>query len=599
MAYALLVLAVVELAAGLAWSPRFEPAQARWLLGGALALELAAVRLPSFGYFSLATPFYLALLIRPELGLLPVVLLAPAAALVRSLLGQDPLATWLAQVVPLLTAGLTMLVLPPPWSAIFGLQVYALAAWHVPRLLARDVLAGEELHFWLRVQARAVPLTGGVICAGLLAALYQGSPWGWPLFCGLLLTLRAAFHASVVRVEALERAALQSGLTRAQRQRDEALHEEGRTRQELSVRLNQVVILEELSRSLAASPDPGQTRDLILKLAAATVRCEALSIHGPEDGLVTPLVQAAWSTGEVQTTPEELAIPLGGLAVLYLRRKGFTPEELQQLRTLAVQGTLCLQCAEYFARLQRSFRQLQHSQTQLVQAGKMAAVGQLAAGVAHELNSPLGAIVFGVEGALELIDRLPERAKERLNSAWRSASRAQEIVSKLLFYSREGTEEGQLFDLNQVVEDSLSLVSHQLQLDGVRVSRELGVCPPVEGNQSEIQQVIINLVLNARDAVLEPGAQGPEILLQTLAHEGWCCLVVRDRGAGVPAEIQDRIFEPFFTTKPVGKGTGLGLSLSAQIVQQHGGQLTLEPGPGTAFRLSLPVAKRPSSMVEL
>jgi C4-dicarboxylate-specific signal transduction histidine kinase len=309
-----------------------------------------------------------------------------------------------------------------------------------------------------------------------------------------------------------------------------------------------------------------------------------------------------------------LALPLGRLAVLYLgdsRRPGFTSEEVQQLRTLAFQGAVCLQCAEYFRRLQvslteyaqanqqleRSFKLLQDSQTQLVQAGKMAAVGQLAAGVAHELNSPLGAIVLGVEAAVDLIDGKPDRAKERLNSAWRSASRAQEIVAKLLFYSREGTQ-SQPFDLNQVVEDSLTLVSHQLSLDEVRVSRELGRLPLVEGNQSEIQQVIINLVLNARDAVLEPAARSRELKLATMAEGEQCCLVVSDGGPGVPAEIADRIFEPFFTTKPVGRGTGLGLSLSLQIVQQHGGQLTLEAGERTTFRLSLPVAQRPLAVVD-
>jgi len=644
----------VELGLSLAVSPRCDPAQAKWLLGGALLMELAAVPLPSFGFFSLATPFYLALLVQPQLGLLPVALVAPAAALVRALLSRQPLASWLAATTPLLTAGLTMLglhelKLSAPLTALFGVQVYWLASWQVPRLLAEAVLSGPELDFWARVQARAVPLTGGLICAGLLAAAYEGTPWGWLLLCGVLLALRGAFYAAVVRVEALERDTLQSGLSRAEKQRDRALEEEGRTRQELALKLNQVVVLEELSRALASNPEPAQIMDYILKLAGATLPCETLAIFSPDGphlqprrfvsphaerlasarllGLSEPVVLQAWSSGLPQTAarggerllPGEtaLAVPLGRLGVLYLgdsRRPGFTAEEAQQLRTLAVQGTVCLQCAEYFSRLQvslheyarandelaRAFRLLQDSQAQLVQAGKMAAVGQLAAGVAHELNSPLGAIVLGVEGALDLIDGRPERAKERLGSAWRSACRAQDIVAKLLFYAREGTQGTHALNLKQVVEDSLELVSHQLSLDKVKIVRELAEVPAAEGNLSEIQQVIINLVLNARDAVLEPGAQAPEITLTTLLEGDRVCLVVRDRGPGIPAEIQERIFEPFFTTKPVGRGTGLGLSLSLQIVRQHGGELSViaGPGAGAAFRLSLPVAKRPLPMVE-
>jgi len=263
------------------------------------------------------------------------------------------------------------------------------------------------------------------------------------------------------------------------------------------------------------------------------------------------------------------------------------------LSVLALEVAAALQNARQHQAVVEAYTKLQESESQLIQSGKMAAVGQLAAGVAHELNTPLGAIVLGIDSAMVQLEKRPERARERLSDAYQAATKAQAIVARLLYYSREGRQDHQCFDLNEVVNDTLQMLRHQLKLDGVEVVSTAAAVPPVSGSPNEIQQVITNLLLNARDALGEAPGATKAIQIVTRPEAGLSIVEVIDRGAGMTPEVQSRIFEPFFTTKPVGKGTGLGLSLSHQIVQQHGGTLTVwsQVGVGTRFTLSLPSLK--------
>ncbi|GMU54688.1 MAG: hypothetical protein AMXMBFR33_38340 [Candidatus Xenobia bacterium] len=276
-----------------------------------------------------------------------------------------------------------------------------------------------------------------------------------------------------------------------------------------------------------------------------------------------------------------LAIPLKAenqlQGVLLLgRRQAFTREELDQLELLALHAALALSNVQAYERLRQS-------EAQLVQSSKLAAVGQLAAGVAHELNTPLGAIVL----ALDTLEKKP--SEKALSIARDAARQARSIVEKLLYYSREGRVGRQPTDLNQVVRDTLLLIGNQLRIDQVQVVCHLGEIPEVEASPNEMQQVVTNLILNARDALLE-GRERQVTVTTGVRPTGEVFLEVQDRGPGISPEVAPRIFDPFFTTKPVGRGTGLGLSVSSQIVAAHGGRLELlNPGqPGACFGMTLP-----------
>ncbi|MBS2039078.1 GAF domain-containing sensor histidine kinase [bacterium] len=233
------------------------------------------------------------------------------------------------------------------------------------------------------------------------------------------------------------------------------------------------------------------------------------------------------------------------------------------------------------------------AQGQLVQSSKMAAVGQLAAGVAHEMNTPLGSVMLNVESAIKVLRSNPNQAETRLSKAKEMVQRTRGIVEKLLYYSRQSEHGRVLTDLNNLVADTLQLVGHSLTIDQVKVETQAGQVRKVPVNQNEIQQVICNLLLNARDAMLSAASSPRNILISTFEENQWACIAVRDSGPGMTPDVQARVLEPFFTTKEVGKGTGLGLSISQQILVAHNGQLKVEsvPGQGSQFTIQLPLPK--------
>ena len=295
--------------------------------------------------------------------------------------------------------------------------------------------------------------------------------------------------------------------------------------------------------------------------------------------------------------PPRLAIPLlserGSLGALVLLRRGpaFSREDQDILSVLSYQLGSALASAQLYAELQKTHAALRDSQAQLVQSSKLAAVGQLAGGVAHELNTPLGAVALAIEAAQMNMASKPERAATRLERASKAVGQMKEIVSKLLFYSRDARSGHRQCNLNEVLDDTLQLVGHQLRLDNIEVIQELGPEIPLFANPNELQQVLINLILNARDAMLEASARGRQLNLATGGWEGGVWVRISDQGCGMPPEVIERIFEPFYTTKEVGKGTGLGLSVTSQLVEQHGGKLSVEStlGQGTTFLVRLPL----------
>ncbi len=251
----------------------------------------------------------------------------------------------------------------------------------------------------------------------------------------------------------------------------------------------------------------------------------------------------------------------------------------------------------------KDLTRLKSMMEQLVASEKMASVGQMAAGIAHEINTPLG-VILGY--AQLMMDDFSEDSDtyQSLLVIERQTRASRKIVADLLKYSRHSSSLRQPVDLNEIVEDVAAITGHSLGLNHVQLHKSLGrELPQIMGDPEKLRQVVVNLVNNASQAMEEQG--GGVLMLRTLmqADGAMVCIEVQNSGHGIAPHIKARIFDPFFTTKPVGKGTGLGLSVTYGIVQEHGGTITLESpvreklvtagypsGNGTLFRLAFPVS---------
>lgn len=244
--------------------------------------------------------------------------------------------------------------------------------------------------------------------------------------------------------------------------------------------------------------------------------------------------------------------------------------------------------------MQRREQELRDKQEQLVQAGKLATLGELTTGVAHELNNPLNNIGLFVGNAIDLMelgsaDR--ERCLRELESAMQQVRKASEIISHLRTFGRAAPVSREPVPINEVIRRALSLMQEQLRLRQIEV--EINLCDSdttVIGNAIQLEQVFINLLTNARDAV----AASPKRMISIeCAIKGEVVeLSFSDSGPGIPGELEQRIFDPFFTTKEVGKGTGLGLSITYGILKEHHGTITVAkkpPGEGATFLVQLPL----------
>jgi signal transduction histidine kinase len=270
--------------------------------------------------------------------------------------------------------------------------------------------------------------------------------------------------------------------------------------------------------------------------------------------------------------------------------------------------------------LQAAYRDLQATQMQLIQREKMASVGQLVAGVAHELNNPIGFVSSNVATLEDFVRRLrgmlevyraaplPEAERQRLQAEWdarkidyalryldamtagikEGTERARKIVRDLRVFARSQDDVWQSVDLHEELESSLTLLNHLLN-DRITVHRKFGDLPSVECIRSQIDQVFLNVLANAAQAITGAGA----VTVETRTEDGTAVVVVSDTGPGIPRDTLGRIFDPFFTTKPVGEGTGLGLSISYEIVKKHGGDIRADSpaGGGAVFTLRIPIAQ--------
>ena len=233
---------------------------------------------------------------------------------------------------------------------------------------------------------------------------------------------------------------------------------------------------------------------------------------------------------------------------------------------------------------------LKEAQSQLVQSEKMAAFGQLGAGIAHEVKNPLAGILGYAQLSLrKLEDGTP--LHDNLKIIEKETRRCKSIIDNLMKFARQEKVSYVSVDINSVVEDACLIVDHQLGIHQVSIEKKLSAqLPPISGNSNQIQQVLMNLMINSQQAM--EGKPGMITLETTLHGQEHIEIRISDNGPGIPKEIQAKIFEPFFTTKVAGKGTGLGLSVSYGIIKDHHGDITIEsePGQGTTFIISLPAA---------
>jgi len=279
---------------------------------------------------------------------------------------------------------------------------------------------------------------------------------------------------------------------------------------------------------------------------------------------------------------------IGGFSVLWLRAAHrFTPDELRLAEGIALQGALAVENSRLYEGVKQQMVELKQTQAQLVQSTKLAAIGELAANIAHEINNPL-TTVLGF--ASFIAERLPveDPMREELGLIQEEASRARDIVRDLLQFSRQRDFMPEPADVNVVVEQVVAMIRRQGAFGAITVTEAYAEdLPMVEMDVPRIKQVFLNIINNAVYAMKDGG----KLTVRTTAAPGSVRVAFEDSGPGIPPDELGRIFDPFFTTKPEVSGTGLGLSVSLGIVQSHGGSIDVDStmGTGSTFTVTLPL----------
>ena len=412
-----------------------------------------------------------------------------------------------------------------------------------------------------------------------------------------------------------------------------------------SMQLESVAIVREGSEDLPA--------ELSLRCAGEDLRIHSLAERTSQtSGEIAPLLPEA-SRKEFQAArldqPDALQIPLvfGGIreGVLMVgprrSRTPFSPADRELLATLASQTAISLRNARSYealqelnreldnkvrartAELQNAYTELQEKEEELVQSEKMASLGQLVAGVAHELNNPASFVIGSIENLDEMFAVLRQALEERsedgpqrdtaaptvdpeepedalletphvLRICAEGAERIQKIVEQLKLFVRKDRGEQIVEDLAGDLRTTLALLDSRIRADGIQLKTELEETTAFEGDPTQLNQVWMNLLSNAIDAVKNSPEKTLHVRLAS-TNEATLEVEVRDSGSGIPPNVREKIFDPFYTTKPVGSGTGLGLSLAFTAIRNHGGSIEVETeeGQGSTFRVELP-APRPS-----
>lgn len=329
-------------------------------------------------------------------------------------------------------------------------------------------------------------------------------------------------------------------------------------------------------------------------------------VEGKVAVLGEPVVVEDYNLWSGRLYPER-HVPYHALAGIPLKLKGkvigvlvvsddrqdrkFAAQDLQLLEFFAAQAAVFIRNARLYQEIQDRMEAQRQAEMQLVRSARLAAVGEMAAGVAHELNNPLTTVA----GFIELVlDELPEDSPQRvdLELVLREARRARGVVRRLLDFSRPSDNLRIHTDINELVSEVLTLVQHLIRTNGVELHVHLREDLPWIGvDPNQIKQVLLNLVHNALQAMPRGGTLTVRTAVAERDEAAWMTVAVEDDGEGIQADELERIFEPFFTTRPVGSGTGLGLSVSFGIINEHDGfiEVDSEPDKGSCFTVWLPV----------
>jgi signal transduction histidine kinase/predicted Ser/Thr protein kinase len=264
----------------------------------------------------------------------------------------------------------------------------------------------------------------------------------------------------------------------------------------------------------------------------------------------------------------------GVLALSFAAGCELCDEDLQTAFAFSQQAAVALSNAKLFQQVKDALEELRLSQAQTLDSSRLAAVGRLAAGVAHEVNTPLNAILIASELGDRLIDRDTEKARSQFQTVIRASMNAQKCVQRLLHYAQpDRFQEGQSFDVGETLDDALELLTFRIDRAGVEIEREGDEGIRLQGSQHDFYTLSSNLVLNALDAC--SGQDEPAVKVRLTRADGESILLeIEDNGPGIPADLEKEIFQPFFTTKPSGEGNGLGLYLARQAAEKLGGTLT-------------------------
>lgn len=375
-----------------------------------------------------------------------------------------------------------------------------------------------------------------------------------------------------------------------------------------------VFFVTELQHRRASAQNQARHVAFLLNSWAKEARMEPAALIGRLQNEIGEIrfVDLASITVTWQNQKETIRLREPSYAFPAVRSSFPLPPSLRPLETLHVQmdsGPLLMETGRIFSihllvafvlglairrlsirTLHHAIHQLEATQAQLIHSEKLSALGEIHAGLAHEINNPLGIIIAKVELLLEKATErnfLPELTRD-LEMVKRHCVRIAEIVRSLLVFTRKASFKLADAELNQVVREVVILVEKPFAKQGIRVVTLLDpALPQFRGNPGLLQQVFLNLLNNARDAM----PKGGTVTVRTHFRNGSVVAEVEDTGTGLSEEARARAFEPFFTTKGVGKGTGLGLSVSYGIVKSHGGDIEIEsrPGHGALFRVRLPM----------
>lgn len=297
-----------------------------------------------------------------------------------------------------------------------------------------------------------------------------------------------------------------------------------------------------------------------------------------EEGIQSSQVAILWAKDRI----------MGLLVIATRSQREFSTAELNVLSAVGNQMAQTIDKSRLLEETREAYDSLRRTQEQLLQSEKMAAVGQLISGVAHELNNPLTAIL-GYSQLLQSEDLGISRGSDYIEKLYKQAQRTHRIVQNLLSFARQHKPERTPVQINQILEETLVLREYDLKLSNIRIHREFDPQLPLMGGDfHQLQQVFLNILNNAVDAVAEPGRRS-EIWIRTAVTHNRVSVEFTDSGPGV--QNPHRVFDPFYTTKPVGKGTGLGLSICYGIVKEHGGEIQVRNSPprGATFTVLLPI----------